>query len=134
MEETLATSDADGNVWLRRGPNYQEIQPVTAVSESRILNLTFSSDGQLMATTTAEGVIYIWSARGELLRELRGHRDAVWGASFSPDGTRLATASSDTTVRLWQIRREVETVLEAQQGEVWAVDVSPEGRFVSLGS
>ena len=125
--ETLATSDAEGQVWLRRGENYQEIQPLTAVSDSRILNLAFSPDGQFLATTTAEGVIYIWSARGELLRELRGHRDAVWGASFSPDGIRLASASSDTTVRVWQIQREVETVLEAQQGEVWAVDISPGG-------
>ncbi|WP_159788513.1 AAA family ATPase [Sodalinema gerasimenkoae] len=128
---TLATSDANGNVWLRRGPNYQQIQPLTAVSESRILNLVFSPDGQFMATTTAEGVIYIWTANGELLRELRGHQDAVWGASFSPDGGRLASASSDTTVRLWQIRREVETVLEAQQGEVWAVDVSPGGDLLA---
>ena len=129
--ETLATSDADGNVWLRRGDTYQETHVLTAVSDSRILNLAFSADGQLIATTTAEGVIYLWSADGELLRELRGHRDAVWGASFSPDGIRLATASSDTTVRLWQIQREVETVLEAQQGEVWAVDISPRGDLLA---
>ncbi|KPQ38834.1 MAG: WD40 repeat protein [Phormidium sp. OSCR] len=123
----LATSDADGKVWLRRGANYQEIQRLPSVSDSRILDLRFSQDGRFMVTTTAEGTVYIWTADGQLLQTLRGHRDAVWGASFSPDGTRLATASSDTSIRFWQLQRDVETVLEAKQGEVWAVGFSPDG-------
>lgn len=127
----LATSDAEGNVWLRRGENYQEIQRLPRQHDGRILDLRFSPDGRLMATTTAEGTVYVWTADGQLLRELRGHRDAVWGASFSPDGTRLATASSDTSIRFWQLQRDVETVLEAQQGEVWAVGFSPDGRLLA---
>jgi WD40 repeat protein/tetratricopeptide (TPR) repeat protein len=127
----LATSDADGNVWLRRGATYQEIQRLPSVSESRILDLRFSPDGRFMATTTAEGTVYVWTADGQLLQELRGHRDAVWGASFSPDGTQLATASSDTSIRFWQLQRDVETVLEAKQGEVWAVGFSPDGSLLA---
>ncbi len=127
----LATSDADGNVWLRRGTTYQEIERLPSVSDSRILDLRFSPDGRFMATTTAEGTVYVWTAEGQLRQELRGHRDAVWGASFSPDGTRLATASSDTSLRFWQLQRDVETVLEAKQGEVWAVGFSPDGTLLA---
>ncbi len=36
-----------------------------------------------------------------MLRNLRGHDDAVWSVNFSPDGKTVVTGSGDKTVIVW---------------------------------
>jgi WD40 repeat protein len=70
------------------------------------LHPVLSPDGQLMATTQTDGIVYFWDAQdGQQVGLFSGHSDAVREVIFSHDGQLLASASSDGTVRIWEVRR-----------------------------
>src|SRR4051812_6796215 len=58
--------------------------------------VAFSPDGRTLAAGADDAVIRLWEVPGgKVIRELGGHRDAVFGLSFSPDGKRLASCGRD---------------------------------------
>src|SRR5262249_39617654 len=67
--------------------------------------VTFSPDGQRLATSSNDQTVKIWEAtsRQELLT-LRGHRDKVRRVAFSADGQWLVSVSADGTARVWEAR------------------------------
>ncbi len=40
---------------------------------------------------------------GQAIKELRGHRAAVYAVAFRPDGERMASASFDHTIKVWDV-------------------------------
>jgi WD40 repeat protein/tRNA A-37 threonylcarbamoyl transferase component Bud32 len=69
---------------------------------SWVNSLTFTPDGERLASASRDQTVKVWDLRTE--REaltLRGHTKEVFAVRFSPDGGRLASASADGTVRLW---------------------------------
>lgn len=97
------------------------------------LSVTFSPDGQCLATADTNGQVYLWDvAKGQLLLTLSGHRNWVWSVAFSPDGKTLASCSEDQTVRLWS--RGTGACLNVLQGHtdwIWAVTFSPDGTLLA---
>jgi WD40 repeat protein len=67
------------------------------------VGMSFSTNGQLLATVRAEGGIEIWDAiKGKCLRTIVC--DQFWKLEFSPDGSILAaTTSSDDRLCLYNI-------------------------------
>lgn len=79
---------------------YEHSSPVNSVS--------LSLDSKLIATTTADGQINIWSQSGILRQTLTGHIGAVLDAKFFPipgrsNNYKLVSTGVDKTVRIWQI-------------------------------
>jgi WD40 repeat protein len=67
-----------------------------------VTDVSFSPDGQLLASTDSSGSIQVrLNADGRLIHRCIGHNNWVWQASFSPDSRLLASCSSDQTVRIW---------------------------------
>jgi WD40 repeat protein len=66
-----------------------------------VCNVSFSPDGQLIASGGGEGMVKLWNRRGTLIQTLKGHTDSVLSVSFSPNSQRLASTSRDGTVKLW---------------------------------
>lgn len=72
---------------------------------SAVLNVIFSPDGQLLATSNANGEIQIWQLQdSQCLQTLIGHHNWVRGISFSPNGQLLVSTSDDLTIKIWDIQ------------------------------
>ncbi|MHC1764416.1 MAG: protein kinase [Verrucomicrobiia bacterium] len=69
-----------------------------------IADLVFSSDGQTLATASADQTLRLWDVRqGTELRRFQGHQDQVNSLAWSPaPGSQLlASGSKDGSVRVW---------------------------------
>jgi len=64
--------------------------------------VALSPDETLAVTGTQNGHVQVVRVpTGQIVAELKPHRDAVEFIVFRPDGQMLATGSKDNTVRLW---------------------------------
>ncbi len=67
-----------------------------------VMDVSFSPDGQRVATCSTDRTNRIWDARtGQEILTLRGHTLQVDSIRFLSDGHRLISASPDQTIRLW---------------------------------
>jgi WD40 repeat protein len=70
----------------------------TRTTETR--KVLFSPDGQFLATSFSNGLISVWTPKGELVAQLHCQRRAITDGAFSPDARILAAGD----VRLWETR------------------------------
>ena len=99
--------------------------------------LSFSPNGQTIATASADNTVKLWTRDYTLLHNLAGHTAAVRSVSFSPDGQTIATASVDKTVRLWKrdgtLFKPLRT-LTGHEAVVTSVSFSPDGQTLASAS
>ncbi|NEQ07306.1 MAG: hypothetical protein F6K37_15570 [Moorea sp. SIO4E2] len=99
-------------------------------------NVSFSPDGELIATASSDNV-KIWSKEGKELYTLAGkhkHKDEIRSVTFSPDGKLIATASKDKTVKVWQRNGKYIQTLTGHTGWVWSVRFSPDLKSLAASS
>jgi WD40 repeat protein len=72
---------------------------------SKIRFVSFTRDGQTLASASDDGNVKLWNLKGSLLATFKGNG----AVSFSPDNQMLATLSNDNTVQLWH-----------RDGEAWS--------------
>ena len=117
-------SDTPAAVILKpEGSKKAHTRAVTAV--------TFSPDGQWLASAGNEETIFLWNVLERALdKELIGKDDDVTSLAFSPDSALLASGS----VRLWSVASGNHVVLGHNKGWTRAVAFSPDGKLVASGS
>ncbi|NEU75644.1 AAA family ATPase [Hassallia byssoidea VB512170] len=106
-----------------------------------VWGITFSPDGQLLASGSRDKTVKLWRPDGTLLQTLKGHSDAVSSVSFSPDGQTLASSSLDKTVLLWhrnptngEFDPQPYKTLKGHGDWVYSVNFSPDGELLATGS
>jgi WD40 repeat protein len=106
-----------------------------------VWGVSFSPDGQTIASGSRDQTVKLWRPNGTLLQTLKGHTDAVTSVSFSPDGQTLASASLDKTVAIWRrnpITKEFwplpSKTIEGHGDWIYSVNFSPDGELLATGS
>jgi WD40 repeat protein len=142
----LAASTADNPVRLSRTISKEEIDSVLFLDKDSqqllyalkghsgsIQKISFSPDGQMFATASADKTIKLWrSSDRMLIKTLTGHTKTVFDVKFSPDGKTIATASADNTVKLWNSSNGSEiTTLMGHKDSVYSVNFSPDGKILA---
>ena len=112
--------------------------------------LSFSPNGQTLASASKSGYIRIWhvqTGREETILKLwdkETHRDhttfkphdgPLHSVAFSPDGKTLASLAEDLTLKFWHIEiRQPPTKLRGHQNSVVSVAFSPDGKTLASAS
>ena len=98
----------------------------------RIWGLSFSPDGQTIASAGEDASIRLW--QGGTPRVLPGHAARVYSVAFSPDGGRLVSASDDRTVRVWDVATGTSSVVLRPSAGARAAVFSSDGERVLVTS
>ncbi|GAB4199572.1 MAG: AAA-like domain-containing protein [Coleofasciculaceae cyanobacterium] len=129
--KTLATGEGKIlKLWSENGTLLQTLKG----HNDDILRVSFSPDGQVIASASKDKTVKLWSKEGKLLQTLQGHDAEVRNVGFSPDGKLLASASADRTVKIWSRDGKLQRTLQGHAMGVNGVSFSPDSKTIVSAS
>ncbi|MEG4944242.1 WD40 domain-containing protein [Microcoleus sp. F4-D5] len=99
-----------------------------------VWGLSFSPDGQTIASSSVDKTVKLWRRDGSLLATFQGHSNSVACVAFSPDNKTIASASLDKTVNIWQTDGTLLATLKGHTNSVTSVAFSPDGQTIASAS
>jgi WD40 repeat protein len=129
---SLAWGDWEGDVVLWDLAKGTETRRLRAHLHP-IASLSFTSDGQTLATGAKYSAVRLWDPRtGKERPGLGLLADVAWMGSFSPDGKTLAVWGGDYAVHFWDVLAGKEKQIPPGHGSsVFTAAVSPDSRTVA---
>ena len=100
---------------------------------TQVWAVTFSPDGQLLASGSTNGQVILWDvATGEIVHEFLTSSTRM--LAFSPDGETFAACGENGVVNFWAVKTgQPKEPLRLHAGAVHAVAFSPDGRWLATG-
>jgi WD40 repeat protein len=141
---TVAVADAYGNVtlWSLDYSGLGEPQRLDG-DAGQGPRIAASADGKLLATTSWDKPVQIWSVPEGRVTEVLGKSIQMRGISFSPRGKTLVAGGYDDTFSIWDLesrgflgfgRRKTVTIPKVdKQSDVTSVAFSPDGKHILTG-
>ena len=99
-----------------------------------VWGLSFSPDGQTIASSSVDKTVKLWRRDGSLLSTFKGHTNSVACVAFSPDNKTIASASLDKTIKIWKTDGTLLTTLMGHTSSVTSVVFSPDGETIASAS
>lgn len=121
----MASTCLDGMIQIREVPTCRVLASIPA-TESELLSVRFSPDGERLAAAYRDERIRLFSADGELTADL--DLDVCpWTSEFSPDGLKLAVACwGGGQIQIWDLlTNTLELRLTEPKAVVWEVAYLP---------
>jgi WD40 repeat protein len=104
--ERIAFGDKNGKILIINAQSGKLIKTLSGHA-SRILDLKFSPDNRMLASSGLDGVIRIWNASdwNDLPVEIKEQESWVKSLAFSPDGSKLYSSSNNNNlIYIWPVK------------------------------
>jgi WD40 repeat protein len=101
---------------------------------SDVKDVSFSPDGKMIATASADFTVKLWGVDGREITTLQGHKGVVNSVIFSSDSQTIATASWDGTIKLWDLDGNILQSIEKNGSSFERVSFSPDGQTIASAS
>lgn len=141
MATSCAEFQQDIPGWIRLFPQVNEtwgdLELQTLEGHLKpIYTVTFSPDGRLLASSSADGILHLWDLMTGTLMQTLEASERLFSVTFSPNSRMLASGSYSGKVRLWDIMTGV--LVHTFENPnlscfVTGVNFSPDGRPLAYG-
>lgn len=135
LHSTNLTTPSPSNEIKTLIPTWNCVRTLTGHFSS-INALAFSSDGQTLASGSADRTVKLWNLNSRIPRcTLAGHSNLIEALALTPDAQTLASGSWDHTIKIWNVDTgELIHTLCEHCGWIKSLAISPDGKILASGS
>nr|CAG8557118.1 8428_t:CDS:10 [Entrophospora candida] len=133
-EEIIISGGGDNKSYLWRSDTGEKLHELSGHDDS-VVSVSFSKDGQYVATGGMDGKIMVWKVEnGQHVATLEGPNEITW-LDWHPKGNVILAGTAESTIWMWQIPSgNFMNLFAGHSASVTAGQFTPDGKKIVTGS